>query len=268
MKSWLDLEERFRRIADPLQYLRIDFQWGAAGEYWRLCGMPYSSLYSQFDALAELASLSLEECVTVYPELISIINAETVKKNRWYRALKVLSSEFKFENYGCQIDENGNEAGHIYLGRILNIGNASANLCLLLHSRYPIPEKREMTINNINISNSAIGVLNTGQIESIESICMNIESLNNSGAQDLSEAIKKLTKAVSECSNLDASKRSEALEQLEELSAQATLQPELRTKTGVLKGIFSCLEGTLAAAGDVAEVWSTWGPVIQRYFGF
>ena len=36
MKTWLEFEERFRVIAAPLQYLRIDFQWGAAGEYWRL----------------------------------------------------------------------------------------------------------------------------------------------------------------------------------------------------------------------------------------
>ncbi len=269
MKSWLDLEERFRRIADRLQYLRIDFQWGAAGEFWRLCGMPFSPLYSQFEALAELAAVALEERAKDFPELSSIINAETERKNRWYRALKDLSGEFKFDHFGWQTDKKDNFAGHIYLGRISNIGDASANLCLLLHSRYPIPMERNVTtINNINVSNSTIGVLNTGEIQSIQSISINIQKLNESGAKEFSDAIKMVTEAVSECSGLEDNERSETLEQLEELSYQALLQPDMRVKQGVLKGIFTTMSATLSAAGGVAAVWSTWGPVIRQFFNF
>jgi hypothetical protein len=42
MKSWLELEERFREIKEPLIYLRLDIQSGPAGEHWCITGMPHS----------------------------------------------------------------------------------------------------------------------------------------------------------------------------------------------------------------------------------
>jgi hypothetical protein len=267
MKSWLEFEERFRRIAVPLQYLRIDFQWGAAGEYWRLCGMPSNALVRQFDALAELSGLALLESAKTYVELLPLVAKEKEARHVWYRGLKELTDGFKFEFYGTQHQEDGSDAGTIYSGSISNIGETSANLCLLLHARYPLPiQEKQMT--EIKISNSTIGILNTGQIKNIESININIGKLNDAGSDEIADALKNITAAVAESTELAVDVKSNTLEQLESLSEQAILPANERSKPGVMKAVFTTLSATLAAAGNLAGIWSAWGPAIQKFFGF
>lgn len=267
MKSWLEFEDRFRRIAFPLQYLRIDFQWGAAGEYWRLCGMPVSALDRQYDALAELAGLALLETAKGNRELLPLVEKEKEAKHVWYRALKELTQEFKVGLCGTAHEEDGTYAGTICTGSISNIGEVSANLCLWLHGKYPLPlQENQMT--EINISNSTIGILNTGQMKNIENININIEKLNETGADAVAEALKNVTAAVAESSELLADAKSDALEQLENLSEQATLPKAERSKPGVLKAVFTTLNVALAAGGSIAGIWATGGPAIQKFFGF
>jgi len=267
MKSWLELEERFRRIAAPLQYLRIDFQWGAAGEYWRLCGMSSNTLVRQFDTLAELSGLALLECAKAHLELQPLVAKEKEPRHLWYRALKELTNDFKFGSYGTQLHKDGSDAGTIYSGSISNAVEASANLCLLLHARYPLRiQEKQMT--EIKISNSTIGILNTGQIKNIESIDINIGKLNDVGSDKVADALKNITAAVAESAELDANVKSNTLEQLESLSEQAILPANERSKPGVIKAVFTALSGTLAAAGNLASIWSTWGPAVQKFFGF
>lgn len=267
MKSWLEFEDRFRRIAIPLQYLRIDFQWGDAGEYWRLCGMPASALDRQFEGLAELAGLVLQETAKTRGELLPLVTKEKEAKHVWYRALKELTHDFKFGFYATQHEEDGSNAGTIYTGSISNIGESSANLCLWLHAKYPIPvQENQMT--EINVTNSVIGMLNTGQIKNIETININIGKLNETGADEVAEALKNVTAAVADSAELLDDAKSDALDQLENLSEQATLPEAERSKPGVLKAMFTTLNVALSAGGSLAGIWATWGPTIQKFFGF
>jgi len=266
MKSWLEFEDRFRRIAFPLQYLRIDFQWGAAGEYWNLCGMPANALNRQFEALAELAGLALLETAKIHSDQLQLVAKEKDAKHVWYRALKELTHDFKFGFYGTQHEEDGSYAGTIYTGSISNIGEASANLCLWLHARYPLPvQEKQMT--EINVSNSNIGILNMGQIKNIETININIGKLNETGAEEVAEALKNVATAVAESTELPDDAKTDALEQLENLSEQATLPEAERSKPGVLRAVFTTLNVALAAGGSIAGIWATWGPAIQKFFG-
>ena len=267
MKSWLEFEERFRRIVAPLQYLRIDFQWGAAGEHWRLCGMSSNGLTRQFDTLAELAGLALLECAKAHVELLPLVAKEKEARHVWYRALKELTSEFKFEFYGTQYQEDGSNAGNIYSGSISYVVEVSANLCLQLHAKYPL-QIQEKQVTEIRISNSTIGILNTGQIKNIESININIGKLNDVGSDEVANALKNITSSVAESTDLTADVKSNTLEQLESLSEQAVLPVNERSKPGVIKAVFTALNGTLAAAGSLAGIWSTWGGAIQKFFGF
>lgn len=263
MKTWFEFEQRFRKIATQLQDFRIDFVWGAAGEHWRLCGMQSNSFSRQFEALAELAGKALQECSIKYPELLSRVSKEKEPKHVWYRALKELGKEFETNLLASQHDEHGNFAGHICSGSVMNIGEASANLCLLLQAQYPLQVKESVSMNGINISDINIGILNTGEIEDIQSISVNIKS----GTHEVAEAIKQITEAVSKSPDLAGTTRSMVLEQLEELRKQALLPAENRSKHGIIKAIISTLATTLGAAGGLAEVWSTWGPAIQKFFG-
>jgi len=144
MKSWLDFEERFRRIATPLGYFRIDFQWGDSGEFWNLQGLPSGGLSREFNALAELAGLAVMEVATTNLELQRLVAKEKEPKHVWYRALKELTNDFQHGICLTQHNESDDSyAGTICTGSIPNIGEVSANLCLTLHARCPMPITEE-----------------------------------------------------------------------------------------------------------------------------
>lgn len=267
MRTWLEFEERFRLIATPLQYLRIDFQWGAAGEYWMLCGMPSNQLTRQFENLAELSGLALLECSKAYQELIPLTTKEQEARYVWYRGLKELTNDFNFRFYGIQCHEDGSDSGTIYSGSISSVVESSANLCLLLHAKYPL-KREENQVTEIKISNSTIGMLNTGQIKNIKSININIAKLNRVGSDEVADALKNIASAVAESTDLADLDKSNTLEQLGSLSEQAILPQNEQVKPGVIKAVISTISTTLAAAGSLAGIWATWGPVIKNFFGF
>ena len=125
----------------------------------------------------------------------------------------------------------------------------------------------EMEQDGISISNSIIGILNTGEIEDIQSISLNISSLQKSGDDRIAEAIKSLAEAIIQSEELAEEERSMVLDLLEELSKQAVYEPSERSKSVVIRTILSGIASTLGAAGSLAEVWSVWGPVIRSFFG-
>ena len=155
---------------------------------------------------------ALLECAKTYVELLPMVVAkEREAKHVWYRALKELTNDFEFGSYGTQHREDGSYAGTIYWGSISNVVEVSANLCLSLHARYPLPiQEKQMT--EIKISNSTIGILNTGQISNIKSIAVNIGKLNNSGLADVAAAINALTDAVAASNKLDDEVKTSTLE--------------------------------------------------------
>ena len=91
--------------------------------------------------------------------------------------------------------------------------------------------------------------------------------MSKSGAHEVAESIKQITEAVSKSHDLTESTKLTVLEQLEELSKQALIPIENRSKSGIIKAIISTLATTLSTAGGLAEVWTTWGPAIQKFFG-
>ncbi|MBI3415092.1 MAG: hypothetical protein HY043_07200 [Verrucomicrobia bacterium] len=120
----------------------------------------------------------------------------------------------------------------------------------------------------ITITNSNIGILNTGQVENIGSIAVHVQNLSASGHPNVAEAFKSLAETIAASTELSSQTIAEALEQLDELARQASTEPASRSKLGVLKSVFHGLATTLGAAGRLAEVWATWGHVIQKFFGF
>jgi hypothetical protein len=60
MKSWLELEQRFKTLAASLQHFRLDAQWGAAGEYWRLAGGGTTPASHEYEILSAMAGRLLE----------------------------------------------------------------------------------------------------------------------------------------------------------------------------------------------------------------
>lgn len=119
----------------------------------------------------------------------------------------------------------------------------------------------------INLKNSTVGVLTAGDVHDVESISVNVSALSEAGNERIASAFKELTEAVVSNTELVEEKRTEVLDNLEELARQAALPKDKRSKAGVLKAIFASVGGTLAATGGLAEVWSTWGNEISQFLG-
>ena len=142
MDSWLELESRFRALAPALRFSRLDAQWGAAGEYWRIAGMGNSPIVQEFEILASLAGQQLAKALRIAGEsnspLLQVANAQ----HRWYGLLKESSQAFGDRSYGEQLNDDGSSAGFIYTGSIQPFAEASANLCLSLHISHPLTAKK------------------------------------------------------------------------------------------------------------------------------
>jgi hypothetical protein len=139
-----------------------------------------------------------------------------------------------------------------------------------LNTSFPIRatiNQGDIHMNNINISGSTVGMLNTGNIQDVKNIDVNITSLINTGNEEVANALKKITEAVAENVDISDGDKSEILDQLNELSGQAAISPEKRAKPGVIKAIVKGLAASLGAAGGLAEVWTLTGKVICAYFG-
>lgn len=143
MRTWIEAEERFRGLGDPLRFLRLDIQWGSAGEHWHVTGMPRTNDVVQFELLAAVCGRLLESSLDKTDELGAEILAEKDARTRWYRALKELAGyEANFLAY--EADERGNRTGAIHSACIPKVVEVSANLCLLLHVEYPVKDQRKL----------------------------------------------------------------------------------------------------------------------------
>ena len=120
----------------------------------------------------------------------------------------------------------------------------------------------------INVYGSNIGVMNTGvmDIRRLESIAQHLEHISSTDDNQIAYALREVTRAVTETSHLDNSKRSEVLDQLNGLAQQAAL-PEVNRSIGISRALVNALSQSLEAAGNLADVWGTWGETIKRFFG-
>ena len=133
--TWFDLEGRFKELEEAMRFTRIDGQTGAAGEDWRLAGIPEGDASRRFMAIAAMASAKLFEDfpggVNTHPEL----RAEQDPVIRWYKALQFIAGRYEQHRPAQQIDDDGIPAGTIFTGTIERPAEVSATLCLELASR-------------------------------------------------------------------------------------------------------------------------------------
>lgn len=141
MKSWLELEARFRALEPKLHDARLSAQWGAAGEHWHISGMVNPMDRQEFELLCAVGGKWIEKVCSKKNdsdrELIEIQNP----RNRWYTLLKNSSPLFHPDFVGEQKNNDGSSAGFIYSGTINSMAAASANLCLSLHVSHPLTEE-------------------------------------------------------------------------------------------------------------------------------
>jgi len=88
--------------------------------------------------------------------------------------------------------------------------------------------KMSPEINNINVNQSVVGSINTGNIGQIDVALTNIK---NGGAEGTAEIIKEFTEAVLAEEELNADIKNEVIEQIAFLANQAALPKEGQKKS-------------------------------------
>jgi hypothetical protein len=113
-----------------------------------------------------------------------------------------------------------------------------------------------------------VGMMNTGTmaIRHMESIAAHLTHISAPTEKRVVDAITEVTKAVTADATLDGATRTEVLDLLLELARQAALPAAQRSPT-VGRTITGSLDTALNAAGNLADVWSAWGPTIKAFFG-
>ena len=118
------------------------------------------------------------------------------------------------------------------------------------------------TFNNIRVSDSVVGTINTGNVEKLDS---RVSAMQGEKRHKLANAIQQLTQAILNASDLKPSDKDSALECLSFLSDQA-LTPEKDRQTTVGKTIISKLQQLLSNTGSIASLWSAAEPIISNLF--
>jgi hypothetical protein len=136
MEKWIEIDAAFRELQPAIYFYRLDYQWGAAGVYYRLAGGGVNDCTRRFETLARIAGMKLSELPpgTLHQDVMTPDNPT----ERWYEALKHHAGSFQHELAATQVADDGTPMGHIFSGTIYNVVSASGVLALQL-STVPIP---------------------------------------------------------------------------------------------------------------------------------
>lgn len=119
--------------------------------------------------------------------------------------------------------------------------------------------RRSHTLNNIHISQSQIGVLNTGSIQRIDAA---ITLSKGSDAEEIGKQINALTQSVIQSKDLDAAQQNEIIDLTETLAEEVVGKRKPATITAVMKAITEKVNGVAALAGAAEKLWQVIKPLL------
>ena len=120
----------------------------------------------------------------------------------------------------------------------------------------------DQTVNAINVSNSNVGVINTGNVERIS---VSLRNVRASGDLATADAIERLAKTVIADKSLGAEVKDEVLENLSYVTLQASTPQNVRQKS-IGRHCIERLSQLLSTAANVATVWTAVQPVLAPLF--
>jgi hypothetical protein len=120
-----------------------------------------------------------------------------------------------------------------------------------------------MTLNNISVSNSAIGVLNTGNLEVVDSAISALKS--DPATKEISEALKQLTNSIAAANDLGSKEKNEAIEILSVVASEATA-PKDKRKVSVVNRLLAQFPTLIQTSAAVVDIWQAVGSSIISFF--
>jgi hypothetical protein len=120
-----------------------------------------------------------------------------------------------------------------------------------------------VALNNIKIDRSAVGTINTGNVQTINA---SMTTLRDAGRDDVGAALGALTEAIMGEASFDDPQKNELIEQVAFLGEQATSSRENR-KLGLIKAAFGAVAQGAASVTSVAAAWQAAAPILKSVFG-
>jgi hypothetical protein len=115
----------------------------------------------------------------------------------------------------------------------------------------------------IKVSESNIGVVNTGTLSSLET---SIQVIQNRGDKELANAVTKLTEAVVNSTEINNELKRETAEQLDFLLTEAFASKEKQRKD-LARRTMSDISQSIGTIAGLLTIWSTVQPLLQACFG-
>lgn len=119
-----------------------------------------------------------------------------------------------------------------------------------------------LTLNNIHVSNSNVGVINTGTLQNVDAT---VTVLKSEGNAELANSIAALAQAVIELHDVADSTKNQVLEILGALSQEAVV-PKDKRKTGVMRALISELSNLLGSVAALAALWAKAKALFEQLF--
>jgi len=117
-------------------------------------------------------------------------------------------------------------------------------------------------LNNIHVSNSVVGAINTGTIGAID---QTISALIQLGEPAVAEAIIKLSEAIVSSNDLSNSQKNALMEVINTLSDEAAC-PQEKRKNSVANMLLENGYKILILAQDISDVCQKYWPVLVNFF--
>lgn len=120
----------------------------------------------------------------------------------------------------------------------------------------------DVTMHNIRIDRSNIGVLNTGFIGSVDTA---IGTMRSSGEGDAAEAFKTLIEELVRLEEVGAEHKNKILEILSVLASEATV-PEKQRRKSAMRALLVELSTITSGVAALAELYAQYAPAIVTLF--
>ena len=117
-------------------------------------------------------------------------------------------------------------------------------------------------MNNITVSNSVVGTINTGSVGIID---QSISAVIQNGDNSLADAIKNLSEAIIQSKDITQNQKSELIEILSVVSTEAASPPEQR-KNVVAQTLIEKASSITMLANDIADACQKWWPILLLAF--
>lgn len=119
-----------------------------------------------------------------------------------------------------------------------------------------------LTFNNIKVTDSSVGLINTGTIRRIEHLDASVTKFAATGKDELAESLRNFTQLLVD-SSADQTIKEEIAQQVEYLVAQAQAEPAQRS-TGIIKSVLGGIEQSTAMLTPLVKAWANLQPMLKE----